>query len=347
MRRWARSAVGLLLAVAGCADAERKPRADYPSSPEPAVSPPLAAAPVGSVASLGSPAEGMVADGVTGLVAVGLRQPPALALVDAGSGRVVRRVALPGAARHLALERPGGPVLAPSEPTDQLLRVSLPAARITAVAVGDRPHDAAALGERVFVGDERADTVSVIDGARVTRRLPAPYGPGGVAVSGGKVAVVGVIERMVALWDGRSLRSLGRTGAGVGPTHLVVDRRGWLYVVDTEGEAIVVYRVRPRLEVSHRFTVPGAPYGVAYDRARDRLWVTSTQLNQLHGFDLSSQRPRPPLVYPTVRQPNTVAVDPRSGRVFVAGASDGDLQVIDPPGTPAAPRRPAAPAGPR
>ena len=34
--------------------------------------------------------------------------------------------------------------------------------------------------------------------------------------------------------------------------------------------------------------------------------------------------------YPTVRQPNTVAVDTASGRVFVTGKADGKLQILDP-----------------
>ena len=34
--------------------------------------------------------------------------------------------------------------------------------------------------------------------------------------------------------------------------------------------------------------------------------------------------------YPTVRQPNTVTVDPASGRVFVTGGKDGTLQNLDP-----------------
>jgi DNA-binding beta-propeller fold protein YncE len=32
--------------------------------------------------------------------------------------------------------------------------------------------------------------------------------------------------------------------------------------------------------------------------------------------------------YPTVRQPNTVAVNPETGRVYVAGR-DGEIQIID------------------
>jgi DNA-binding beta-propeller fold protein YncE len=38
--------------------------------------------------------------------------------------------------------------------------------------------------------------------------------------------------------------------------------------------------------------------------------------------------------FPTVPQPNSVAVDPRSGRVFVASRKDGTLQLLDPTSDP-------------
>jgi hypothetical protein len=34
--------------------------------------------------------------------------------------------------------------------------------------------------------------------------------------------------------------------------------------------------------------------------------------------------------HPTVRQLNTVVVNPESGRVFVAGAEGEELQIVDP-----------------
>jgi hypothetical protein len=34
--------------------------------------------------------------------------------------------------------------------------------------------------------------------------------------------------------------------------------------------------------------------------------------------------------YPTVRQPNTVAVDQASGSVSVTGKTDGQLQILEP-----------------
>jgi DNA-binding beta-propeller fold protein YncE len=275
--------------------------------------------------------EGLVADGRSGLVAVGLREPARLALVNARSGRVVRLVPLPAAPRHLQLQAPGGPVLVPAEDADALVRVALPGGRRTVTWVGDFPHDAVALGERVFVGDEFADTVTVVEGRRALTALRTPARPGGLAVAGDRVAAVAVRQREIELYDGRRLRSLGRLNAGVGPTHLVADRRGLLYVVDTQGDAILMFRSRPRLALICRVNLPGVPYGVAIDPRRARLWVTLTARNELVEFQLKAgEDPRQIATYPTVRQPNTVTVDPASGRVFVAGRTDGKLQLLDP-----------------
>jgi DNA-binding beta-propeller fold protein YncE len=84
--------------------------------------------------------------------------------------------------------------------------------------------------------------------------------------------------------------------------------------------------------VPRTLPLPGTPYGLAYDAARDRLWVTLTATNQLVGFDTRADPPREIARIPTVRQPNTVAVDEATGRLAVTGPDDGTLQLI--PGPP-------------
>jgi DNA-binding beta-propeller fold protein YncE len=69
---------------------------------------------------------------------------------------------------------------------------------------------------------------------------------------------------------------------------------------------------------------------MAIDRVRNRLWVTLTATNELVEVAIDGPRLRRGRSYPTGRQPNTVAVDPRDGRVFVADAGAGAVQLIDP-----------------
>ena len=48
------------------------------------------------------------------------------------------------------------------------------------------------------------------------------------------------------------------------------------------------------------------------------------------GLDLGVDPPAFAPRLPTVRQPNTVAVDSATGRLFVTGIDEGVLQIIEP-----------------
>jgi len=293
---------------------------------EPARSPPLGERPVGRVVPVGHKPEGLAFDRRTGLLAVALTRPDRLALVDGRGGRTVRRVALPGAARHLALARPGGPVLVPAEDADRLLAVSLPGGRLQSTRVGRQPHAVVASGGRYFVGNERDRSVSVVEAGREVRRIDAPVGPGGLAATrGGVVAVVGVRERAIEVLEDGSLTPHGRIPVGLGPTHVVARGRRF-FVVDTRGNGLIEILLDP-LRVHRRTHLEGAPYGIAYDPNRRRFWVTLTASNRV--AELTDRRVL--RTFATVRQPNSVAVDPESGRVFVASRRDGVLQLFDPP----------------
>jgi DNA-binding beta-propeller fold protein YncE len=322
--RFAHPAAALAAAgLAGCGSS-----AELPPAAEPAKSPVAERAPAGSVVPIGHKPEGLVADVQTGLLAVGLTRPDRLALVDMRTLRLVRAVDLPGAPRHLALARRGGPVLVPAENSDQLVEVPLRRGPIRTVRVGRQPHDAAAAAGRTFVGDELGDTLSVVARGRVIRELPAPVQPGGVAVddSGRGVAVVGVRGRELALYDTRTLRTLGKIPVGVGPTH-VIGSGGRFFVVDTRGNGLLEVLLDPKLRIHRRTAIAGTPYAIAADRVRRRYWVTQTALNRVS--EVTDRRIL--RSFPTVRQPNSVAVDQRTGRVFVASRADGTLQAFDPP----------------
>jgi DNA-binding beta-propeller fold protein YncE len=308
--------------VAGCGSADGPPPA-----PEPADSPPLSERPAGRLVEVGAAPEGVAADPRTGLVAVGLRNPDRLALVDGETGRVVRRVPLPESARHLQLSARSG-VLAPAERADVLVQVPLAGGSPSITPVGGFPHDAAAAAGRVLVANEAEDTVTIVEGDGTTHSLEAPQGPGGVAAAGGSlVAVVGVRERRVALYDVVERRRVGEAAGGVGPTHVVATDR-LAHVADTEGDAVLVYRLGPSFGFLDRANLPGTPYGLALDRRRGRLWVTLTESNELVLFELTANAPRRVASFPTVRQPNTVAVDEATGRVYVAGRGGSELQIL-------------------
>ena len=158
-----------------------------------------------------------------------------------------------------------------------------------------------------------------------------PLQPGGVASNGRTVAVVGVRGRQMEVIEAATLRSLGRIGSGAGPTHVVSSPAGRYYVADTQGDRVIVYEDQPKLEQVGSTEAVGAPYGMAIDGGRRRLWVTLTARNEVAQYDISGRVPRRLATYPTVRQPNSVVVDALSGLVFVAGATpSGQLQILRP-----------------
>ncbi len=325
-----RRAALVALVLAGCGSSRA-----LPPAAEPARAPVPSERPSGRVVAVGAGAEGVVADGPTGLVAVAVREPARLVLVRARTGKVVREVPLPAGARHLALAAPGGPVLVPAELANTLALAPLRGGRLRTVRVGLHPHDAAAAADRLlWVGNEKGDTVAVVDRShtpRVVHRLPARVQPGGVAALGpGRIGVVTVASDELLIYDSARRALHERIRAGAGPTHIVAGPDGKAYVADTRGDAVLVFSTEPALRVLGRLAVPGAPYGIALDAARNRLWITETARNRLIGYQLTSGRAHRRWSFPTVRQPNSVAVDPQTGRVFVASASDGTLELIDP-----------------
>ncbi len=281
----------------------------------------------------GSP-EGLAVDDPDGILAVGLRRPDAVALVNVRTGRVRRMVRLPGAPRHLQLAGPAGPVLVPAEQIGQLIQLALPGGQVVAdTRVGRQPHDAAAAGPVVFVGNEYSNTVSLVRGGQQIAAEPAPRQPGGVAAArdGSTVVVVGVRGRRIEAYapDGRPL---GTAPVGVGPTHVRAAPNGLFYVADTEGDALIAFRVTPEgpRQAGSVRTACCTPYGLAIDGRRGVVYVTLTATNRLESFRISGNRLVPGRIWPTVRQPNDVAVDEATGQVFVAGTDDDQLQLIAP-----------------
>jgi len=132
----------------------------------------------------------------------------------------------------------------------------------------------------VVAGAQQAGEFSV-DSAR--DRLSGPSGsartcrePTAVALldRGARVAVLCGRERVLDVYDARTLKRLGRTGAGIGPVGLATDGVQLLYVTDVEGDALLVFHLRPRFELIRRVHVIGGPYAISFDKARWELTLT-------------------------------------------------------------------------
>lgn len=319
-----RRRLGLLALAAVLSACTAKPTRT--SAAEPAKAPEPTAAPAGVVVPVGREPEGLVAVPFSNLVAVGVRDPDQLVLVDVARRAVVARVDLPGHVRHLAVTS-SGLVVVPLEQQNRVLLFD-PRTRLVVqdTPVGEHPHGAAGLPDGRWVsGDEFGGVLSVVDRAGSVQTVTGFRQPGGLAASGRAVAVVDVGTYLVTVLDLETLRPVARRKVGAGPTHVVADRRGDFIVVDTRGGALVALRRSgSRLVVRADERLAGTPYGIAYDAERDTIWVTLTARNEVVRVD--------PLTlkvtgrFRTGQQANTVAVV--GGVVVVANRKGASLQLI-------------------
>ena len=321
--RAAAAAVALALCISGCASARHRPGAA-----EPAVAPAGAAPAVGTLGVVGNSPEGIVYDPKTKLVAVAVRGPDRLLLLDATTLALRRSVPLPGSVRHLQLAGPGGPVLVPVESSGELVEVTLPGGATRSTKVGKQPHDATAgAGAQIIVGNEFSNSISILKDGAVLKTLPEVRQPGGVIGDGSTVAVVDVGAFTVSTFDLTSETRTAVLPAGKGPTHGVLVRGHRLVVADTRGNAVLEFGLSP-LTALGKASLPGAPYGMAVDASTDTVWITLTARNEVVGLDVAGSTPREIARYHTVRQPNTVAVAPGSHAIWITGTATGQVQLI-------------------
>jgi DNA-binding beta-propeller fold protein YncE len=285
----------------------------------------------GRTVPVGEAPEGVTVDAVTRTVAVATRNPNELVLLNADTGALTSRTPLPGFVRHLQLAKPGGPVLVPVESANALVRVDLPGGKAEPqIITGTVPHDASeAPNGTVFVANEHGGTVTALRGDQIEKVFTDSVQPAGLAPVGNMMGLLDVRKNDLTIYDAEALTIIGSTPAGAGPTHLVADKHGRLIAADTRGDTVRVFSTEPA-EIGS-VAQPGAPYGIAYDSMRDRLWVASSGTNQVVGYDMSEPTPREIARLATVQNPYTLGVDSTTGRLFIAGVTAGVVQIVDPP----------------
>ena len=283
---------------------------------------------------LGNAPEGLVV-GSSGWAAA-VRNPDAVVLFDATTGAVRQTVKTSGAARHLPW--PDRTVrCGPLERSNELLQLNSQTASVTSIAnrVGRGPQmqlrprrhdrDHQRTGRRSGVRPRRR-------GGQCSSRTPPQ--PGGVAAVGEYAAVADVQGNGVWVYDASTRQLVAQRPVGVKLTHAVALSDDLVAFADTDGGAVLIERIDPEITPVARIDAPDKPYGMAYDSQRHRLYVTLTASNVLRDIDVSDPtKPRTLGGVPTVQQPNSAAVDPRSGAVLVTGSDPGgasSLQIITP-----------------
>jgi DNA-binding beta-propeller fold protein YncE len=297
---------------------------DKPVAAVAATSPPAATAPAGAVTPLSDPVTAIAYDLATSTLAVAVED--SVRLYQLGDTLTAgKQVDLPNVT-SLTVE--DGAVLATG--ANQVTRIALPDAAVAETATfRGEPVSTATLGDRTLVAvrDERA--VAVVDGDKIQRMITGDLMSADQVLSTGKGAVV--LDRLrnaVFELDVPGATVSQGLRAGQGATNAVTDRFGRVLVTDTRGGALLAFSLDPLL-LRQNYPVEGAPYGIAYDRKRDLAWVTLTATNEVVGYDVAGEEPKEKYRFPTVSQPNTVAVDPSTGRVVVASGTGDGIQVIE------------------
>jgi DNA-binding beta-propeller fold protein YncE len=202
---------------------------------------------------------------------------------------------------------------------DRIGRYDLATQKLVATYSADGPaRSAAVLSDgRVAVGTANG-RVLVFDGERVVARVGGFASVDALAAVGNSLVALDVRQSMVIEVNiadqahGLALRT------GQGAAQLATDHWGRVLVTDPRTRELTVYSANP-LMMRQRIPTTSAPYAVTYDNVHEIAWVTLTETNEVVGYDLSTGTAREVHRYPTVRQPNAIAVDPETGELFVAG----------------------------
>lgn len=294
---------------------------DNPVAAAAAVSPPATTTPAGKVTALADDVTALAFEPESGTLAVASKDTVRLyPLADTlGAPKTV-----PLTAESITVD--DGAFLATGR--NQLVRLSPDGATSPAGEFRGEPVSAATFDGRTLVAmrDERA--VAIVEDDKVQRMISGDIMSADQVLSTGKGAVV--LDRLR-----NAVFELDVPGAGIaqglragqGATNAVTDRFGRVLVTDTRGGALLAFSLDPLL-MRQNYPVAGAPYAIAYDAERDLAWVTLTEKNEVVGYDVAGEEPKEKYRFPTVSQPNTVAVDPRTGRVMVASGTGDGIQVI-------------------
>lgn len=291
-------------------------------SPAPTVSP------AGTVLAAGT-VTAMAADPAGRVLAVAVEQPPSVLLYRLDDmAAAPTRVPLPGKVEGLSVG--GGQVLASIPGQGQVATIAVATGKTGDLSVAGQPADAIAEGGQTLVAVRDRKTVEQYQGGTLAKSMTGGlYSADELAQSGAKTVVLDKLRSAVFIVDVNGGTIAEGLRAGQGPTNMVADSFGRVLITDTRDGALLAFTTDPLL-LRQRYPVPGGIYGIAYDTQRHLAWVTLTGSNQAVGFDVRGGEPVEKYRFATVRQPNSIAVDGQTGKVYVGSATGEGIQVIQP-----------------
>ncbi len=316
------SVIAVLLAACGGQQSESTPT----NTREPetaAASPEVSTTPAGTVAppALGGPVtvRGLAVDEDTSILAI-LTDDGVLLAGDDGAPRAVS-LPSPGTSVH-----PGraGEILVTT--ADGLVRVDAESGATTAWPVDGGAISATVFDDGYAVGSATG-RVSVVDSdGAVSSSIAGLASVDGLVPAGDDLVALDTRQTSMTTVNVTGDRLGEALRAGDGATRTVGCANGAIVVSDTADDELMIF-TGDDLIMRQRYPVAGSPFAVACDDA-GTVWVTTTATNEVLGFDVSSGIPVETARFPTVKQPDSLAVDSRSGRLFVGSNDGAGVQVI-------------------
>ncbi|APA98781.1 YncE family protein [Nocardia seriolae] len=322
-RGWIGSAlagVTVVTLLAGCSSQENNADNATREPATPAAAPAAKAAPAGEV-SPSAPISLLFDEPATGVLAAVVDSGTTLQLSDQGR---TRSITLPGKAAALSAGKPGEILVAVP---GKIVRVDAATGAVTELGVDGDVRSAALRSDGTLVAGLANGKVVLLDADGTVRHtISGLSSADAVDVRDGAIVVLDRRQTAIVQTDGDTRLGLSLR-AGDGATNMIGDHFGRRLVTDTAGGALLVYTADP-LVLHQRFPVGSSPYALAYDQRSETVWVTLTSSNEVVGYDLSTGIPVEVGRYPTVRQPNAVTIDDRTGDMFVGSATGDGLQRI-------------------
>ncbi len=315
-----------VIAVLGAACGGQQNESTPTNTREPetaAASPEVSTTPAGTVApaDLGGPltVRGLAVDAESSVVAI-LTEDGLLLGSDGGSPRPV---SLPSPGRSV---HPGrdGEILVTTQ--DGLVRVDTESGATTESAVDGGAISATVFEDGYAVGSATG-RVSLLDAdAAVTSSIGGLASVDGLVPAGDDIVALDTRQTSMTTVNVGGGRLGEALRAGDGATRTVGCANGAIVVSDTADDELMIF-TGDDLIMRQRYPVAGSPFAVACDDA-GTVWVTTTATNEVVGFDVSGGIPVETARFPTVQQPDSLAVDSRSGRLFVGSNDGAGVQVI-------------------
>ena len=292
----------------------------------PAESPQVTGPPAGEVVPVPGSVDALVAVGDR--VVAQVSRPPALQIARVDGTRWIPEESVPlPADAGTATASPDGTVLVPFGDGVVLVAPSGEVRELTGLG----PVTAAAVAPdgRILTGT--ADGQVVVRGADGVeqRRIGGLTSVDALSVArDGSVTALSRPDTVIASVDLEEDTAAPALRAGKGAGVLEEFGEGSVVVGDTVGDTLLVYSTSP-VRLHQQFPVAAAPWAVAEDESRGLVWVTSTGTNTVQAYDLDDGTGVLRAEFPTVRQPDSVAVT-RSGTVVVGSSDGAGLQLIRP-----------------